>query len=86
MLVYLSLFLKFENSNALQYVFRVFFLIIVFALILFNSNYLAIKKKLPLTKSRNRFVRFLGSLLVNALLLLIIAFLIRALGVAFTGV
>lgn len=86
MLVYLSLVLKFENSNALQYVFRIFFLLIVFALILFNGNYLAIKKKLPLTKSRNRFVRFLGSLLVNALFLLIIAFLIRALGVAFTGV
>lgn len=70
MLVYVCLFLDFTGGGAVNMLSRIVFLLAVIALVLFNGNYLEVRRKLPLTKARRKFFRAVGILLYNAVLLL----------------
>ena len=78
MLIYISLFLNFTGAGAFGMLSRIVFLIGVLALVLFNGNYMEIRRKLPLTKSRRKFFRALGILLYNGVILLAIYGLLQA--------
>ena len=70
MLAYVCLFLNFTGTGAINMLSRFVFFLAVIALVLFNGNYLEVRRKLPLTKARRKFFRAVGILLYNAILLL----------------
>ena len=83
LLVYLSIVMKFENAGPMTVLFRIAFLVAVLALVFFNGNYMGIHRKLPLTKSRFRFVRWMGVIIVDAVILALLYGLLIACGVNF---
>ena len=72
MLLYVSLFVKFDGANAWGFLSRILFCLTVLAMVFFDGNYLNIQKRIPLVRSRRRIIRFFGMLLANALLMLVL--------------
>lgn len=72
MLFYLGFSLEVENAGTAELVLnRIFFTVMFLSIILFNGNYLGVQNKFILTKSKHRWVRWIGIAIVDTALVII---------------
>ena len=70
LLLYVGFGLKVENAGALELLLnRIAFTVAVLLIVLFNGNYLSIHQKFVMTRSKRRWVRWLGMAIVDTAIL-----------------
>lgn len=70
LLFYIGLGLEVENAGTLELILnRIMFTIAILCIVLFNGNYLNVHQKFVMTRSKRRWVRWLGMAIVDAVLL-----------------
>lgn len=84
MLLYFALTLQVENARVVEVILnRVFFGAAIFGVVLFSGNYLDVHEKFVLTRSKHKWVRTLGIILIDvaifALAVLVLALLLDVL-------
>lgn len=77
MLLYFSATLQVEDAGRLEVILnRIFFGAATFGIILFSGNYLNVHEKFVLTRSKHRWIRFLGILLIDVVICALAVFLL----------
>lgn len=77
--------LEFENApKAAIWIERIFVLIMFLSIIFANSNYMGLQKHFPLCNHKKRALHYLGILLLDATLILVVAFIMCFLVLTFT--
>lgn len=77
MLIYFSATLQVENGGRLEVILnRIFFGAAVFGIVLFSGNYLNVQEKFILTRSRYRWMRIVGILLIDVAIFALAVFLL----------